>query len=163
MDKVLYILPALACPLGMGAMMFMMMRGTGRKPTPPTSQTPGTLTVHVDPRETELAQLREEIQHLSPNAEREPAAFRAPSDETTRHGTTQCRRRGQAADPPQCCDRRTPPRSADRWGDRGQRAVDGVGGGQYRAGGHGAGDDEHGGDQHGSQRGAGGAEGLGGS
>ncbi len=61
MDKVLYVLPTLACPLGMAAMMFVMMRGIGHKPT---GQTLDTLAVQVDPRETELAELREEIQHL---------------------------------------------------------------------------------------------------
>ncbi|SBW28744.1 hypothetical protein FDG2_5939 [Candidatus Protofrankia californiensis] len=60
MDSLLYALPALACPVGMGVMMWLMMRG-GRRPTqaPPTAP-----DWQPDPRETELARLREEIQHL---------------------------------------------------------------------------------------------------
>ncbi|WP_322753228.1 hypothetical protein [Frankia sp. Cas3] len=60
MDAVLYALPALACPVGMGAMMWLMMRGKSNRP----SQTPLAGTGQADPRETELAALREEIQHL---------------------------------------------------------------------------------------------------
>jgi hypothetical protein len=60
----LTLLYALACPVGMGAMMWMMMRGNRDRPTPsaPIAGQPGPW--ESDPRESELARLREEIQHL---------------------------------------------------------------------------------------------------
>jgi len=33
MEQLLYALPVLACPVGMGAMMWFMMRGKSEKPT----------------------------------------------------------------------------------------------------------------------------------
>ena len=53
MSQILYLLPALACPIGMGAMMWFMMRSSGKK-------VPGT----EDPRQQELATLRAEIAGL---------------------------------------------------------------------------------------------------
>jgi len=61
MQQLLYILPALACPVGMGLMMWFMMRGHGKDPA--TRGTPE--------QEQELACLRAQIQALRP----EPAAF----------------------------------------------------------------------------------------
>lgn len=58
METLLY---ALACPVGMGVMMWMMMRGGRNRPTQPAPTAPGG---RPDPRESELARLREEIQHL---------------------------------------------------------------------------------------------------
>jgi hypothetical protein len=52
MQQLLYILPALMCPLGMGAMMWLMMRGGKQQPTTPAL------------RERELADLRAEIDQL---------------------------------------------------------------------------------------------------
>jgi cytochrome c-type biogenesis protein CcmH/NrfF len=54
MDKILYFLPALACPIGMGVMMWLMMRSRGQQPdqAPPSAQ------------EQELARLRSEIAAL---------------------------------------------------------------------------------------------------
>jgi hypothetical protein len=55
MQQLLYVLPALMCPLGMGAMMWFMMRGNkNQQATHPT--TPG--------QDQELAQLRAEIADL---------------------------------------------------------------------------------------------------
>jgi hypothetical protein len=51
-----YLLPALACPVGMGAMMWVMMRG-GKKPAAPVPTAP----VAADP---ELAALRAEVDAL---------------------------------------------------------------------------------------------------
>ncbi|WP_327432916.1 hypothetical protein [Streptomyces sp. NBC_01236] len=55
MSQILYVLPALACPVGMGAMMWFMMR-SGHKSTAQAAA--------ADPREKELAALREEIADL---------------------------------------------------------------------------------------------------
>jgi len=52
MDKLLYLLPALACPVGMGLMMWLMMRPKhGAQPTPTADQ-------------QELLRLRKEIDAL---------------------------------------------------------------------------------------------------
>ncbi|MFL4910575.1 hypothetical protein ACJ6WF_47640 [Streptomyces sp. MMS24-I2-30] len=55
MRELLNYLPVLACPVGMGAMMWFMMR-PGRKPA-------GT-TAPADPREQELAALRTQVDDL---------------------------------------------------------------------------------------------------
>jgi hypothetical protein len=52
MQQLLYVLPALACPVGMGAMMWMMMRPKKQDHGPALSQ------------EQDLAQLRAEIAAL---------------------------------------------------------------------------------------------------
>ncbi|GAA3763256.1 hypothetical protein HDA32_004624 [Spinactinospora alkalitolerans] len=54
--EALYLLALLACPLGMGAMMWMMMRRPGSTSTPADSRLPE--------QERELARLRAEIQTL---------------------------------------------------------------------------------------------------
>ena len=54
MDKLLYVLPALACPLGMGFMMWMMMRPNKKQAEPG----------RPSPQEQELARLRSEIAAL---------------------------------------------------------------------------------------------------
>ncbi|MFJ6894900.1 hypothetical protein [Streptomyces hokutonensis] len=52
MDKLLYLLPVLACPVGMGLMMWLMMRPkNGAQPTPGADQ-------------QELLRLRKEINAL---------------------------------------------------------------------------------------------------
>ncbi|WP_151484967.1 hypothetical protein [Streptomyces albicerus] len=55
MSQFLYALPALACPVGMGLMMWFMMRSGRNTTTPPAG---------ADPREQELAALRKEIDGL---------------------------------------------------------------------------------------------------
>jgi hypothetical protein len=56
MQQFLYILPALICPLGMGLMMWFMMRGRGHG------------TTADGPAEQELARLRAEVAALRPQA-----------------------------------------------------------------------------------------------
>ncbi|MGW9028086.1 hypothetical protein ACWGQ5_28795 [Streptomyces sp. NPDC055722] len=59
MQQLLNYLPLLACPVGMGAMMWFMMRA-GRK----TTDTAQTAAVEADPRHQELARLRKEVEDL---------------------------------------------------------------------------------------------------
>lgn len=63
MEQLLYILPALACPVGMGLMMWFMMRGRGHGSAAGTPE-----------QEQELAQLRAQVQALRPTVI-PPAAF----------------------------------------------------------------------------------------
>jgi hypothetical protein len=64
MSQFLYVLPALACPVGMGAMMWFMMRSGRQNATAPPAGT--------DPREQELADLREEIDGLRKHVTAQP-------------------------------------------------------------------------------------------
>ena len=61
MDRLLYILPALACPIGMGAMMWFMMRGG--KNTAADGQQPAA-GYPAEPQAQELAALRTEVEQL---------------------------------------------------------------------------------------------------
>lgn len=56
MSTLLYVLPALACPVGMGLMMWFMMRG--KRPAGQPHATPTTA------QEQELARLRNEVEAL---------------------------------------------------------------------------------------------------
>ncbi|MET7714478.1 hypothetical protein [Streptomyces sp. NPDC005407] len=58
MNNLLYILPALACPVGMGLMMWLMMRGKRPAADQPPHTTPTTA------QEQELARLRKEVDAL---------------------------------------------------------------------------------------------------
>jgi hypothetical protein len=66
MEQFLLFLPALACPVGMGLMMWLMMRGRG-----------GSEQSATPDQEQELARLRSEIEALraapAPFDERQPA------------------------------------------------------------------------------------------
>ena len=58
MDKLLYLLPALMCPVGMGAMMWLIMRDRRHDGGHPTAGAPSAA------QEQELARLRKEVEAL---------------------------------------------------------------------------------------------------
>ncbi|MEC4018501.1 hypothetical protein [Streptomyces sp. H27-D2] len=58
MDKLLYLLPLLACPIGMGLMMWFMMRSKHSDTTQPPQIAPTT------EQEQELIRLRKEVEAL---------------------------------------------------------------------------------------------------
>jgi preprotein translocase subunit YajC len=68
MDKLLYLLPALGCPAGMGAMMWFMMRRPGSGQQTQQTQRPGPLAAG----DQEIAGLRAEVDQLRA-AQRIPA------------------------------------------------------------------------------------------
>ncbi len=83
MQQLLYLLPVLACPVGMGAMMWLMMRGKGRNQDAgpanagsPHSQFPSPDTAN------EIASLRAQIDQLE--AAQHDAARGATPKGTTR-------------------------------------------------------------------------------
>jgi hypothetical protein len=66
MDKILYVLPALVCPLGMGAAMWFMMRGGGMN----RGQQPQS----PDPHAAELTALRAQVADLREQVHQPDAA-----------------------------------------------------------------------------------------
>jgi hypothetical protein len=62
MEKLLYLLPALGCPLGMGAMMWFMMR-SGKSGQAGQAAQPGTIVARAVP-DQEIAALRAEVDQL---------------------------------------------------------------------------------------------------
>ncbi|MFL6056682.1 MAG: hypothetical protein ACJ72W_27855 [Actinoallomurus sp.] len=65
MPNIAFILAALACPLGMGAMMFFMMRPVAKRQQPQ----PGDVQ-----QDQEIAQLREQVAQLRAEQQRRPAS-----------------------------------------------------------------------------------------
>jgi hypothetical protein len=59
MGNLLYVLPALACPIGMGAMMWFMMRG-GKNTKQPAQ--PGPQAAELDTLRAQVAELRTKVQ-----------------------------------------------------------------------------------------------------
>ncbi|UGY91291.1 hypothetical protein [Streptomyces gobiensis] len=79
-----YALALLACPLGMGAMMWFMMKGGNRQQgaTPaPQDKNAGFAGFDKDPRQQEMDALREEIAGLRAKVDSQPEA---PAQERTR-------------------------------------------------------------------------------
>lgn len=72
-------LGVLACPLGMGAMMWFMARGTGSKTQPPNSQ-PATL----EDLRREHERLAVQIDDLQGDQAQEPDGAHAPATESPR-------------------------------------------------------------------------------
>jgi len=69
MTQLFYSLAVLACPLGMGVMMWMMMRGGKQQPQPPA------------PSPEELTRLRAEVDQLKAAA-RDTDPARAPREDS---------------------------------------------------------------------------------
>ena len=62
MNKLLYLLPALGCPVGMGAMMWFMMR-SGKSGQSGQAVQPGTIALSAVQAQ-EIAALRAEVDQL---------------------------------------------------------------------------------------------------
>jgi hypothetical protein len=62
MSGLVYLLPALACPAGMGAMMWLMMRANEDPSARPSATAAQPVFAHD--QQAELAQLRAEIDRL---------------------------------------------------------------------------------------------------
>ncbi len=76
-DKLLYLLPALGCPIGMGAMMWFIMKRPGGSQQAPQ---PGQLT----PAPGQLAQQDQELAALRAEVDQLRAAQRTPADRDDR-------------------------------------------------------------------------------
>ncbi|MFB8128734.1 hypothetical protein [Streptomyces mirabilis] len=70
MDKLLYLLPVLACPVGMGLMMWLMMR-----PKHGAQPENGTSASHQ-----ELIRLRKEVEALRAEQDTQHTGFNPPQD-----------------------------------------------------------------------------------
>ncbi|GAA0642105.1 hypothetical protein Stsp02_20480 [Streptomyces sp. NBRC 14336] len=76
MRDLLYLLPALACPVGMGVMMWLMMRPNRSKTVEPSPDAAGAANqVTPDP---EVASLRKEIAGLRAELEGRSVPSRTP-------------------------------------------------------------------------------------
>jgi len=62
MDKLLYVLPGLACPIGMGAMMWFMMRGSKNTNTQQQPAQPDPQAAELDILRAQVAELRTKVE-----------------------------------------------------------------------------------------------------
>ncbi|MBC9725002.1 hypothetical protein [Streptomyces sp. TRM68367] len=71
-----YALAVLACPVGMGLMMWFMMRANRQRGGTPAGQnkTTGNAGFSADPREQEVAALRKEVDALRTKLDGQPEA-----------------------------------------------------------------------------------------
>ncbi|MET9833556.1 hypothetical protein ABZ078_30585 [Streptomyces sp. NPDC006385] len=76
-----YLLAVLACPVGMGAMMWFMMKGSRQPGATPPQQNKTMGSSGQDPRQQELDFLRKEVASLRAKVDSRPDA---PAQESTR-------------------------------------------------------------------------------
>jgi hypothetical protein len=82
MKELLYTLPLLACPVGMGLMMWFMMRG---KKEPQSPQTDASMSGSDAATDAQIASLRSELDQLrAGQCDRETPADRTPGPASTR-------------------------------------------------------------------------------
>lgn len=81
MRDLLYVLPALACPVGMGLMMWLMMRPGRNTQSKAAQSTPYAAATDQPQSQQEVAALRKEIADL--RAELEDRPVRTPATERT--------------------------------------------------------------------------------
>lgn len=72
MSHLLYYVPALACPVGMGAMMWLMMRGKSSNTAP---DAPAQLVLPTSDQRAELARLRAELDEMRSQARNDRTAL----------------------------------------------------------------------------------------
>jgi len=73
MDKLLYVLPVLACPVGMGLMMWFMAKGMNRNKPDLSGSEPDPAPASVEVLREEHRRLGEQIEQLEPKPQPSPS------------------------------------------------------------------------------------------